>query len=509
MAEPYSKMRVYHRPSSALPDSSKPHSKKHYKKDYKFLMLHEHAPVTKIDFSPTSPYKYAVCSSTTIKLFSPRLNKVMKSFNWFKEPARSLAFRNDGELLAAGGQDADVCVFWANQKMPLRKFRAHMGPVYTTKWSPDNMRVLTGSDDTTSAAWDLATGERVVHIQGHEDYVRCGTVLPRNPSMWVTGSYDGTVKFWDTRTPCDKEVVCCNHASPVEDILSLSDSTIVSAGKTEIRVWDILRGGELLHHMSPHAKTITALALGGNRTHVVSASLDCTVKLFDTASWEEIQAIQYSAPVLSMAVSPSDSHLVAGTTDKMICVRYRHEELDTIPHAQSRLIPHSDVVPSTTVHEPARLLPNVSYKEGRAQRLTAHEKLLKRFQYRQALTSAVQTKEKKVVFSVLKALMHRNALHIALSGRDETTLQPLLKCMIQLIQMPDYADFIIPVCDTILDLYAPVIMHSEGVTMLLKELRDSLNVVITRQMALMRLLGGVDVILGSHSSPQVSGDVEL
>lgn len=41
-------------------------------------------------------------------------------------------------------------------------------PVRVTKFSADKVRVLSGSNDKTVRSWDIATGEELACLQGHE-----------------------------------------------------------------------------------------------------------------------------------------------------------------------------------------------------------------------------------------------------------------------------------------------------------------------------------------------------
>ena len=59
-------------------------------------------------------------------------------------------------------------------------------------------------------------------------------------------------------------------------------------------------------------------------------------------------------------------------------------------------------------------------------RLKGYEKLLKTFSYQKALDAALKTMNPVVVITLLEELIRRSGLTIALSGRDEKSLEPLL-----------------------------------------------------------------------------------
>ncbi|KAH0641885.1 hypothetical protein KY290_033501 [Solanum tuberosum] len=54
-------------------------------------------------------------------------------------------------------------------------------------------------DDAIVKYWDITTESKIYDLLGHKDYVRCGDASPVSDDMFVSGSYDHTVKVWDDR----------------------------------------------------------------------------------------------------------------------------------------------------------------------------------------------------------------------------------------------------------------------------------------------------------------------
>jgi U3 small nucleolar RNA-associated protein 15 len=83
-------------------------------------------------------------------------------------------------------------------------------------------------------------------------------------------------------------------------------------------------------------------------------------------------------------------------------------------------------------------------------RLAPYDAMLKRFQYHDALDAALETKRAVVICTVLDELVQRSALRLALSSRDDRTLQPLLKFMLKTLTNPRYATLLIDVANIVL-----------------------------------------------------------
>ena len=73
--------------------------------------------------------------------------------------------------------------------------------------------------------------------------MRAGCVSGLSNDVFISGSYDHTVKVWDARKGDDGSAafMTLDHGSPVEDVALLpNDALLVSAGGHEVKVRIIL-----------------------------------------------------------------------------------------------------------------------------------------------------------------------------------------------------------------------------------------------------------------------------
>ena len=102
--------------------------------------------------------------------------------------------------------------------------------------------------------------------------------------------------------------------------------------------------------------------------------------------------------------------------------------------------------------------------------------------------------------SLLEELIRRDGLKIALSGRDEFTLEPFLSYLIKYISQPRYTKILIDVSNVLLDIYASILGQSVIIDELFTKLRHRLLSEIQFQKDLMSLLGSVHVIISNNAS---------
>ncbi|KAJ5069979.1 u3 small nucleolar RNA-associated protein [Anaeramoeba ignava] len=493
-----------------------PTKEERYWKKFQFPVVSQlNGPVTNIHFSPVNPYDFAVASSTNVGIFSSSSNSLIRSITKFKKIPYGGSFRSDGKLIVAGDEHPVIKVFESQKNSePLRKLTGHQGPVHFTKFLMSNTQVISGSDDKTVRVWDIPTGQSTQQFIEHQDYVRSGYESSDNPAIFATGSYDHTVKLWDIRVS-DKSsnkkssILTLQHKEPVQSVLLFKSTTmIVSSSGNEVHIWDILAGGKELTSFTNHQKAITSLSLAKSGERLLSAGIDQLVKVYSLSTFETLHTMKFVAPILSLGVSPNDSHLVVGMSNGLLSIRHRKSS-DSVDLQNKNLqkkqnyqffIHGSGLSIAKPQNKDTTLkTDNFDYKpEKPRQRLSRFDRLLKKFKYGQALDAALETKNKEIIISIIEDLVYREGLSRALSGRDDRSLEPILNFLIKNISTPVYSKILIHTTNTILDLYSRVI----GESPLVDDLFDQLLLKVKNEVAIQKdlsvLLGSLELLFSAN-----------
>ncbi|XP_053611364.1 U3 small nucleolar RNA-associated protein 15 homolog [Plodia interpunctella] len=387
------------------------------------VLIKEFGAIDYLDFSPVEPYYFAATCSVRVQVYDPITKVVAKNISKFVEAAYGATFRSDGRLLAAGSEDAVIKLFDVNSKNVLRVFTGHTGPVHRTFFTKDQVKIISFSDDKSVNLWDIATEAKVTSFLEHTDYVRAGAPSPISPEIILSGGYDHIVKMYDCRS--NETVLTTNHGSPVESLLFLpSGGIFISAGGTEIKVWDIFNGGKLLANISQHHKTVTTLRLASNGSRLLSASLDRHVKVYDVSTFKTVHNIDFPNAVLSMAISEQDDTLAVGMVDGVISVRRREKPVKQIEEKKGlfKFAPDHFQPQVTTV--------DTVVKKQKAPKEDEFDKFLRKRSYSKALSCVLAKlglKNTDQIAAALQELMRRQVLNVAISGLQEKGLERLLK----------------------------------------------------------------------------------
>ncbi|GAA6012529.1 hypothetical protein JCM10207_009032 [Rhodosporidiobolus poonsookiae] len=521
------------------------------------IFLKSYAPVTHVHFSPSSPHRYVVTSGTRLQIYSPKTNRVVKTISRFKETATSGEIRTDGKLCVAGDEGGLVQVFDINSRAILRTIRAHKQAVHTTKFSPGaGTQILTTSSDTTVRLFDLSTSAPLRTFSSHTDYVRAASFVPSNPSLVFSGGYDSTVRLWDARVPDSEGSGCVwvgRHGKPIDAVLVGEQGTMaVSAGGPIVRVWDLLGastsrssatgtafGDEVLggaeeddgeevdtgtqyclKALSNHQKAITSLCWAeadNGEKRVLSGGLDGLVKVYDPQeNWRVRHTMRYGGQVMSLAVSPNNSHLVAGLSDGSLSIRTR------LGAGRKAGVPIEKVTPSYDqilagmgqgglVYKGKEAMEGlkatfegeVKVSRERKRKLQEWDKMLKNFRYGDALDSVMRPDTTPATaFALMEELIRRDGLPIALANRHDLSLEPVLAFLVKHITSPRFCTLAVDIATVLIDIYTPTLGLSPLIDSLFTRLRNKVDEELEFQRELTSVQGALDMVFACSQQPR-------
>ncbi|MCJ1411701.1 hypothetical protein MMC19_005793 [Ptychographa xylographoides] len=465
---------------------------------------------------------FIVTTGTRVQFFSIRSRKLVKTISRFDDVAHGAEARRDGRVMVAGDESGAIQVFDVNSRAILKTWKEHRQPVWATKFSPHEMTTLMStSDDQTVRLWDLPSEQSTVSFTGHQDYVRSGAFMPAQASsLVVSGSYDQTVKLWDPRVPISA-VMTFKHAAPVESVLPMpSGTTILAAAGNQISVLDII-AGRPLHILQNHQKTVTSLCLASKENRLVSGGLDGHVKIFETTGWNVVAGSKYPSSVLALSVISSgpaqeDRHLVVGMQSGLLSIKTRLsgqqkvKERERQKEMQALIDGNIDELDKSRARKDKSGLRKrfrgrdftgegadviIENKRERRSRPKLWESLLRAGKYGEALDKVLEDGNLQSTLTLLVALRHRSAMRTALSGRDETTLQPVLKWICIFIANPQYVKLCVDIGILILDLYAPQMGQSKGVDHLMRRLHKQVSREVNRSQQAWRTQGMLGLLM--------------
>ncbi|OAX34914.1 WD40 repeat-like protein [Rhizopogon vinicolor AM-OR11-026] len=198
------------------------------------------------------------------------LEPPVKHTDW----ANAVCLSPDGKRFASAG-DKRVIVWDAETGTELATFAGHRKEVLTVAFSPDGLKLSSGSADHTIRVWHANNAELLLEINAHQDWVKMVVWSPDGQQL-VSSSADLTVKFWDA----------CN-------------------------------GDQIGQPCTGHTSRIDSVALAPDASFIATASLDGTARLWSTKTRQQIgPSFPHAYGAYCVAISPDGKLLVCGDMDR-------------------------------------------------------------------------------------------------------------------------------------------------------------------------------------------------
>jgi WD40 repeat protein/tRNA A-37 threonylcarbamoyl transferase component Bud32 len=239
----------------------------------------------------------------------------------------SVAFRPDGEQIAAAGADGTVLVLSARTGEVIRTLRGHQASVFCVAFSPDGRHLASASEDRTIRFWDLdlAMGQEEVFQRGGMAGELAGfaysVAFSPDGRHLVAGSEDAGAVIWDAADGSEARRLP-GHESAASSVAFSADGRLVATGTTKgvLRIWDALTG-QLLRAIRAHPdEGISAIVFRRDGRWLATASFGRTAKIWDVSTGTWLQTLSGHAGIISgMALSPDGRRLAtSGGEEKAV-----------------------------------------------------------------------------------------------------------------------------------------------------------------------------------------------
>ncbi len=196
----------------------------------------------------------------------------------------------------------------------------HIAPIWAVAVTPDGRTVISGSKDGVLNVSDLATGQCLTTLNGHE-YNVVGLAVTPDGKQVISSSWDQKLKVWNLETA--QCVATLNGASVNNWGVAISGdgrTAIAAFSDNALGVWD-LKTKELSNQLEGHIGTIRGVAISHDGRLAVSGSLDSTLKVWDLVKGQCLHSLEgHTGNTDAVAIAPDTKTIVSGSSDNLLKV---------------------------------------------------------------------------------------------------------------------------------------------------------------------------------------------
>lgn len=135
--------------------------------------------------------------------------------------------------------------------------------------------------------WDVASATTIRRFSGHAGKVEAVSFGGEDSSVVVSGSYDGTLRAWDTKSQSTKPLMVMSEAKDGVTSVKVAGWDIISGSiDGRLRAYDI-RMGQVSVDVIGHP--VTSVTATKQNDSVLVSSLDSTIRLMDRRDGKLLQ----------------------------------------------------------------------------------------------------------------------------------------------------------------------------------------------------------------------------
>ncbi|KAJ6566194.1 WD40-repeat-containing domain protein [Mycena capillaripes] len=240
----------------------------------------------------------------------------------------SLAFSPDGKHIVSGSHDKTVRIWDVKTGKPIAKpFTGHFFPINVVAFSPDSQYIVSAQQDTSlhlqdagngkALGWLAAVGSSLTHSNHGIVFSPDGRYITSACIKLDTVQNRVAVHVWDVESRTLLREVCTITSTNITSVAFSPDGKHIVSGSVDntIRIWDLDSGKALGEPLTGHTDAVTSVGFSPDSKYIVSGSDDTTVRLWDTQTGKELgQPLRgHSGPVHKVLFS-ADGRDIASTS---------------------------------------------------------------------------------------------------------------------------------------------------------------------------------------------------
>ncbi len=268
-------------------------------------------------FSPDNAL-LAVARYTDLVLYDIRSRRdVRRPLTGHTKNISSIAFSQDGRMVAAGSEDKTILVWDVESQRQLATLTGHADTVGSLLFDHDGEVLLSGDYGGSIIRWDLEEMKAIdAPVQGFGDSISSIFLAPGDHVKALALEKNRVILLKVNDDPPLGRRIKAPDIGSANVAFSPDGRFLASAGEFgDVAIWDVASGQQSGETLSGHDRQVSSLAFAPDGKRLVSGSMDGTVIFWDIATRKALGPPLKPwgrSPVWSLGWSPDGKSVVAG-----------------------------------------------------------------------------------------------------------------------------------------------------------------------------------------------------
>jgi WD40 repeat protein len=275
--------------------------------------------INSVAFSPDGLKIISGSSDCSVKIWDTQSGQLLNTLNSHRNAVSSVAYSFDNSRIASSSHDHSVKIWDAHTGQLLNTLVGHTDIIFSVAFSFDSSRIASGSRNHSIKIWDAYSGQLLNTLidlgitpvlgrhKSHNSAVFNVAYSPDNLKI-ISGNEDSRIKIWDAQsgqlldTLIDPGII--NYGSHASSVLSVAFSfdnlRIVSGGSYDniIKIWNasplkgnVVQTGQLIRTLDGHTDWVNSVAFSPDNLRIVSGGRDGYIKIWDALSGQLLNTL--------------------------------------------------------------------------------------------------------------------------------------------------------------------------------------------------------------------------
>lgn len=265
---------------------------------------------------------------------SNSLNENASSTIWqgHEKAVTSVVFSPSGKWVVSGSLDGTVRIWDVKSGVVKSVIRAHTGEVYSVSISVDERFIASASFDQRVLISNLIDGKTAQIFSDFNGWCQNVVFSPDGKQIAVSTT-DGRITVWNIEN--GKKTQSITAPSWQMALAWSPDGKYLASSLGSVTIWDVTTG-QIVKTLRGHTYNISSLSYSPNGKFLASASLDKTVKIWNTESGEVLQTLEpgdfmrmvrgklvndeIKVPVMAVVFSPDGKRVATAGADRLVTI---------------------------------------------------------------------------------------------------------------------------------------------------------------------------------------------